>query len=97
MMGFDGGMMGNWSTFGWLWMLIPLLFWGGLLALIVWAIARVFPIQRNNERQEPPKQSAEDILRERFARGEIEAEEYDSSLRTLRGEHSPKSAAEAER
>jgi hypothetical protein len=29
--GFDGAM----GTFGGLWMLLPLLFWGGLLALIV--------------------------------------------------------------
>lgn len=86
MMGWDGGMMGDWATFGWLWMLIPLLFWGGLLGLIVWAIARVFPGQQNNERREPRKETAEDILRERFARGEIEAEEYDRSLRTLRSE-----------
>jgi putative membrane protein len=38
--GWNGGMMG---AFGWLWMLIPLLFWGGLLALIAWAVVRVFP------------------------------------------------------
>lgn len=96
-MGFDGGMMGDWATFGWLWMLIPFLFWGGLLALLVWAIARVFPVQRNNEHQEPRRQSAEDILRERFARGEIEAEEYEVSLKTLRGENRPKPEARAER
>ncbi len=88
--GFDGGMMGGWSTFGWLWMLIPLLFWGGLLALLVWAIARVFP-NRNSERQEPGRESAEEILRSRFARGEIDAEEYENSLDTLRGGRARKS------
>lgn len=90
-MGFDGGMMGDWSIFGWLWMLGPLLFGGSLLALIVWAVARVFPVQRSNERREPNRESAEDILGERFARGEIDAREYDSSLITLRGENHPKS------
>lgn len=67
-------MMGNWGAFGWLWMLVPLLFWGGLLAVIVWAVARVFPNRGTGG--EPPRgraSSAEDVLRERFARGEIDA------------------------
>lgn len=81
--GWDGGMMG---AFGWLWMLVPLLFWGGLLALIVWAVVRIFPggygggVQR-----EGSVPSAEETLRERFARGEVSAEEYEQRLRVLRG------------
>jgi putative membrane protein len=96
-MGFDGGMMGDWNTLGWLWMLIPLLLGGGLLALIVWAISRAFPGNRNNERREPRRESAEDILRERFARGEIDTGEYESSLRTLRGENTRESGSKVER
>jgi putative membrane protein len=65
--GWDGGMMG---TFGWLWMLIPLLFWGGLLVLMAWAVVRIFPGGRAGDvRREGSAPSAEDILRERFARG----------------------------
>jgi putative membrane protein len=88
MMGpFDGGgMMGNWGVFGWLWMLIPLLFWGGLLALIAWAVMRIFPGGRSSSGpHEGSARSAEDTLRERFARGEIDAEEYEERLRILRG------------
>lgn len=94
-MGFDSGMMGDWNTLGWLWMLLPLLIGGGLLALIIWAISRAFPANRNNERQEPRRESAEDILRERFARGEIDTGEYEDSLKTLRGEKHPNSGAQA--
>lgn len=83
--GFDGGMMGGWGAFGWLWMLIPLLFWGGLLAVIVWAVMRIFPNRRADDgRPETRKDSAEEILRERFARGEMDAEEYERSLEVLR-------------
>jgi uncharacterized membrane protein len=96
-MGFDGGMMGGWNTLGWLWMLFPLLLGGGLLALIVWAITRAFPVQRNGERAEPRRESAEDILRERFACGEMDAGEYESSLRTLRGENTKESGSKVER
>lgn len=89
MMGpFDGGMMGQgWGVFGWLWMLIPLLFWGGLLALIVWAVMRIFPGGRGgSEPREGGVSPAEETLRERFARGEIDAGEYEERLRVLRGE-----------
>jgi putative membrane protein len=88
MMGpFDGGgMMGNWGAFGWLWMLIPLLFWGGLLVLMAWAVVRIFPSGRaEGVRRAESAPSAEDILRERFARGEVSAEEYEERLKVLRG------------
>ena len=84
--GWDGGMMG---TFSLLWMLIPLLFWGGLLALIAWAVVRIFPIFPGGRGGGMPREgsvrSAEDILKERFAQGEIDAEEYEERLRVLRG------------
>ena len=85
--GWDGGMMGGgWGIFGWLWMIVPLLFWGGLIALVVWAVMRIFPGQRvGGEPQERGAQSAEEILRERFARGEIDAEEYEERRRFLHG------------
>ena len=78
--GFDG--MGG---FGW--MLIPLLFWGGLLVLIAWALVRVFLERRDGER--PMVRTAEEVLRDRFARGEIDAEEYERSLEVLGNGRSP--------
>lgn len=78
--------MGGWGTFGWLWMVIPLLFWGGLLVLIAWAITRAFPGGRGeNSSGERRPESAEEVLRDRFARGEVDAEEYEERLRVLRG------------
>lgn len=85
--GWDGGMMGGgWGAFGWLWMIVALLFWGGLLTIIVWAVMRIFPAQRTGGG--PPERgaaSAEEILRGRFARGEIDAEEYEERRRILHG------------
>ncbi|QIN84454.1 SHOCT domain-containing protein [Rubrobacter tropicus] len=68
---------------------LGILFFIGLLVLAAWAAARVFPDWR--ERLEGfgaagRTGSAEEILRERFARGEIDAEEYERSLDVLRGE-----------
>lgn len=85
MIGFDSGMMDGWGAFGWLWMLIPLLFWGGLLAVIVWSVMRISPNWRTDDgRSEVSGDSAENVLRERFARGEMDTEEYERSLEVLR-------------
>ena len=83
--GFDRGAMGGWGSFGWLGMLIPLLFWGGLLALIACAVVRIFATQANRggERLLAQGSSAEETLRERFALGEINAEEYEERRRIL--------------
>jgi len=46
---------------------------------------RVFPKVRRVEQLGAPRVSADEILRERFARGEITAEEYQRSIEILRG------------
>jgi putative membrane protein len=85
MNGFDG-MMGGWGIFGWLMMITQILFWGGLLAVIIWAVMRIFPNRRaEGGGSEDRADSAEEILRARFARGEIEDEEYERSIGILRG------------
>ena len=83
--GWDGR---HWGGSWWPWILFPLLFWGGILFLIAWILARLFPHNRSNGRSEAPRDSAEEILRERFARGEVSAEEYTRSLKILRGDDS---------
>jgi len=78
------GMMGGG---GWLWMLVPLLFWGGLLAFAAWALIRIFPNRPGGNGDSGARgESAEEILRKRFARGEIDAEEYERTLEVLKGE-----------
>ena len=65
--------------------LLLILFLGGLVAVVTWLVVRIFPRVRGDERPETPRDSAEEILRERFARGEISAEEFQRSVETLRG------------
>ena len=80
------GPMGGWGGLWWPFMLIPLLLWGVFLSLLVWLAVRVFSKGRGAARPGATMDSAEEILRERFARGEINAEEYERSLEILRGE-----------
>ena len=67
--------------------ILLIVFLGGLVAAVVWLVLRIFPKVRRDERLEAPRDSAEEILRERFARGEITAEEYQRSIEILRGEN----------
>jgi putative membrane protein len=56
-----------------------------VLVVAVWALIKVFPDWQDrvglNSRRED---SAEETLRQRFARGEIDAEDYERSLEILR-------------
>ena len=56
------------------WILIPLLFWGTLL----------FFFLTRARHWGSPRRSGEAVLAERYARGEIDADEYASRLATLR-------------
>lgn len=67
---------GGYGMFGGLMMLV---FWGVVIALIVLAV-RWFSQDRNDT---GPKADAMDILRERFARGEIDEEEFERRRKTL--------------
>ena len=66
-----GHMMGG-GGFGMFGGLMMLLFWGAIIALIVFAVRGFSAGSRPGG-----KSNAEDILRERYARGEIDEEEYE--------------------
>jgi|SRR5215204_1670635 len=84
----QGGMMGGgWGLFGIIWMLVPLLFLGGLVALIVWAVTQLASERHATGSAGVPEQSAEEILRQRFAHGEIDAEEYEERRHILNEQH----------
>lgn len=80
------------------WMLVPFFFWLGLIALVAWIVTRLFPRRRGGSGTVATNRDpAEEILRERFARGDIEDDEYLRSLEILRGETLPDDGAAAPR
>ena len=67
-----GGAMGWWMI---AWMVI---FWGGLIALIVWRIKKL--TERDSS---TPKHNPLDVARERYAKGEISTEEFEQLKKDL--------------
>ncbi len=80
-----------WGGYGWDWMMffgifMMVLFWGAIIALVVWGIRALSrggtgPIGPTGPT--PPRSRALDILQERFARGEITAEQYEEMRKRL--------------
>jgi len=74
----DDGHMWGWGG-GWWWLVMPIgmiIFWGGVIALIIWAI-------RQSTEGRGGRGDAIDIVRERYAKGEISREEFDQIRRDL--------------
>jgi uncharacterized membrane protein len=68
------------SGYGWPWVLLWLgfavLFWGGLIAILVWAVRSAAAPRRRPD-------SAMEVLSRRLAAGEISPEEYEHIRRLL--------------
>ncbi|HEY82327.1 MAG TPA: SHOCT domain-containing protein [Dehalococcoidia bacterium] len=75
-------MMGPWMMggFGWMW-LVPI-FWIVFLGLIIWAIvALVRGLSQTSGSR--PSDSALEVLKRRYAQGEIDKEEYEEKRKAL--------------
>lgn len=79
-----------WNGGGWMWMgLMMLLFWGGLIVLVVFLLRGFGSDGRGGQATGPAPPApllgpdATEILRARFARGEITEDEYRKSLAIL--------------
>jgi len=67
---------------GWGGFVFQFFLWIGIIALALWAIVR-FSSVGNNGRDREGGESAMDILRQRYARGEIDREEFEEKRRDL--------------
>jgi putative membrane protein len=77
------GMMGGWGLGGWFWSIFMLLFWVlvivGLIFLIKWLVQTT----RKGTGTSTEGSRALEILKERYARGEINKEEFEEKKRDL--------------
>ena len=75
------GGAGSWPADGWGWLgiIVPAIFWLGLLALLFWATVRLV----NSRRPVAPPSEALTIIQARYARGEITKAQFDEIRRDL--------------
>lgn len=81
-----GGMMGGWGgpgfAGGWgLWWLFPLVFWGAIITGIVFLVRAASQGSAGSPSQ--GGETALDILKKRYARGEVTREEFEEMKRDL--------------
>lgn len=71
--------IGWWMVFGAIWMV---LFWGGIIALIVWGISKL-----SGRRESGPSATGRrdplEIAKERYAKGDISREEFEQIKKDL--------------
>lgn len=80
MMNWDGG----WGVLGWLGMsLMMIVVWGLPIALVIWAVRGSFHRDQPSVTT-PPRPDAEQVLAERYARGEIDEGEFAHRREVLR-------------
>ena len=68
------GHMLGWGIWGWL--MMPL-FWGGVILLVVWLVREVSGTNSSQSNR------ALEILKERYAKGEISREEFEAKKKDL--------------
>ena len=81
------GYYGSFGTFGWIGMIIGLVLMVaviiGVILLIVWAVRRMSNNPNSSGIQAPSSPTARDIAQARYARGEINRDEYQHILSDL--------------
>jgi putative membrane protein len=79
--GGDEAMMNGWDGADWIWMTFMMIaFWGGLAAVVVFAIKGFGRSRPSPDTQTP---DARTILETRFAKGDISEEEFEDRKKTL--------------
>jgi putative membrane protein len=80
-------MTGIGMGFGLIGLLLMVLFWGGLIFLAVLVVRALFPsVDRNSRKDMSPDKSArspKEILDQRYARGELNREQYETMKEDL--------------
>lgn len=83
MMGYYNG---DWGVGEWLFMgAMMLVFWGSVIALVVWAVQSSRSGDQQARSRRPRADRPGEILAERFARGDIDEDEFQRRRELVRG------------
>ncbi len=81
--GMGPGMMGWGYGMGWLWMIIMIVFWVAVIVGIILLIRWIILSMKSTSQHGIQEESALDILKKRYARGEIDREEFEQRKKDL--------------
>jgi putative membrane protein len=76
-------MMGPYMMRGFGWMFLMGIFWVVVIGLVIWGISVLSHRTREPERTVTHPDSPMEILKRRYAKGEIEREEYEAKKKDL--------------
>ena len=80
--GMGPGMMGNWGM-GWFGMIFMMIFWVLVIIGLVFLVKWLIQASSSGKAAQQTGQRAVEILKERYARGEIDKAEFESMKRDL--------------
>lgn len=80
--GMGPGMMGNWGM-GWFGMVFMMIFWVLVIVGLVFLIKWLIQSTSSGKAAQPTGSRAVEILKERYARGEIDKAEFESKKKDL--------------
>jgi putative membrane protein len=76
------GMINNWGCFGWGWMffgwIFMILFWAAVVLLIIWLYKQI-----TGTKDVAQDESALEILKKRYAKGEFDKKEFEERKKDL--------------
>lgn len=75
-----GGFYG-WGGFGWGWLMM--IFWWALLLIIIFLVVKWLIGLSNQNKEKPETKSPLNILKERYAKGEINKEEFEQKKKDV--------------
>ena len=75
------GWGGGWAS--WTMYLGMVAFWVGVVALVVWGVRALSGPAATHAVSQEPRESAADVLKRRYAAGEIDAAEFEQKRRDL--------------